>query len=137
MKKIDHLIWIFLAGVLAFSGLDKLLHYRGFVNAINDYRILPIPLGSAFAPLIVSAELWIAVGLCKAPWRRTAGLQASCLMLIFTIGWILNSTFGNRGICGCWFSISMASDEAHLALNLVLIILGALVWRTAPRAGDA
>jgi len=128
MGKLDNLIWAFLAAMLVFSGIDKLVHYQGFINAINDYRILPLPMGPFLAPLIISAELAIALGLCRSSWRRAAGLHSAVLLLIFTLGWTANWTLGSRGICGCWFSINMVDDEAHLVLNLILIVLSIFVW---------
>lgn len=47
--------------VFAFAGLDKVVHYHGFVNALNGYVILPFPMGSTPAPVVIAVELAVAV----------------------------------------------------------------------------
>lgn len=131
MSKIDKLTTLFLAVLFAFAGLDKLAHLHGFINAINSYRILPVPIGSTLAPLLIAAELAIAVGLLRSSWRRTASLQACGLMTVFTLALVMNRILGGREICGCWFSINMAEGNNHLALNLLIILLSLFVWHAA------
>lgn len=130
MNLLDKLIVSFLALVFAFAGLDKMAHFHGFVNALDGYVILPIPLGSVLAPVIIAAELAVAVGLIVRHWRRTAALQAAGLMTLLTIALAVNQTRGAEGICGCWFSINTAPGNLHLALNFILIALCLLVWLT-------
>lgn len=130
MKPIDRAITILIAAFFGFAGVDKILHLQGFINAINDYAFLPVPIGPYLAPIIIAAELMVPVGLSMAPWRRAAALQASLLMVIFTLALIGNKLMGGRGICGCWFSINMAHGNAHLLLNGILTVLSVLLWRT-------
>jgi hypothetical protein len=106
------------------------LHLHGFVNAINDYKFLPFPVGLYLAPLIVAAELAIAVGLLRSCWRQAAALQSAVLTTAFTIALAGNRLLGSRGICGCWFSINMAEGNAHFVLNGIIIGLSILLWYT-------
>lgn len=124
----DAAAWIFLAAVMAFAGLDKLVHYSGFVNAINDYRILPVPLGKYLAPALVALELGVAAGLCRRAWRRPAAFLSLLLLSLLTAAWGVNHALGGRGVCGCWFSINMGNDWVHLTLNLTLVLLSLSVW---------
>ncbi len=131
MKVIDWMITIFLIGLFAFSGVDKFLHLDGFINALNSYRILPIPIGEGLAPLVIAAELLVALGLTISRWRRRAALQAAMLMSVFTVALLFNHLLGERGVCGCWFSINMAKGETHLVLNILLILMCLFVWHAS------
>lgn len=130
MNVVDRYVAVFVGAFFAFAGLDKLFHLQGFFNAINNYAFLTIPIGSLLGPLIIGAELMIPIGLLIAPWRRTAALQASLLMVVFTVALIANERLGGRGICGCWFSINMAAGNAHLGLNVLVFLLSFLLWRS-------
>jgi len=132
MSLIDRLISFFLILLFAFTAVDKALHFSGFVKAINTYRLIPIPLGDVLAPIIIAAELTIAIGLLRDVWRRVAALQGAILMTIFTIGLLGNRLLGSNGICGCWFSIDMARGDAHFALNVIIIMLCLVTWRSPP-----
>lgn len=136
MNLTDKIIVAFLAVFFFFAGVDKALHIHGFVNAINDYKFLPVPVGLYLAPLIIAAELAIAIGFLRSCWRQTAALQSAALMTVFTIALAGNRVLGSRGICGCWFSINMAEGNAHFLLNGIIIGLSLLLWytwRTATR----
>ncbi|MCG8462862.1 MAG: hypothetical protein MI919_41785, partial [Holophagales bacterium] len=40
-----------------------------------------------------------------------------------------NLLYGERGICGCWFTITLAdSTESHLLLNGMIIAMSLIVW---------
>lgn len=120
---IDVLTIAFLVALFAFAAIDKALHVPGFVTAINNYRMLPIPMGSILAPLIIAAELTVATGLLRAGWRQTSAMAGAVLMAVFTVGLIGNRMSGADAICGCWFSISMAQGDAHFLLNGLVILM--------------
>jgi len=128
-RKIEMLMTLFLVALFAFAAIDKLLHVPGFIRAINSYRMLPIPMGSILAPVVIAAEAAVAVGLARRQWRRNASLAAACLMAVFTIGLVGNRLSGEDAICGCWFSISMAQGDSHFVLNATIIAMSLFVWR--------
>ncbi len=127
-NRMDAVVATFLALVFGFSSLDKFVHLHGFITAIDSYRILPVPMGSTLAPLVIAAELTVAAGLAWRPWRGTAALQAALMTLVFTVATVANRMTGATEICGCWFSLNMARGELHLVFNVALIILSLLVW---------
>jgi len=129
---VDSLIIGFLVGLFGYAAIDKIFHVPGFVKALDSYRMLPIPIGNYLAPLIIAAELAVAVGLAYREWRRTAALSAAILMGIFTLGLIGNRLSGKDAICGCWFSISMAQGDSHFALNGIVIAFSLFVWGETP-----
>lgn len=128
---IDALMTGFLVLLFGFAAVDKLFHIRGFIKALNSYRLLPVPMGEYLAPVIIAAELMTAIALLRPAWRRDAALQAAVLMTMFTIGLIGNALSGKDAICGCWFSISMAQGNVHFVLNGLVIAMSLLIWRGA------
>lgn len=134
MRNIDRAITGFLVLLFGFAGVDKLAHFTAFVSAINSYRILPIPLGPTLAPLVIAAELTIAVGLLTRGWRRAAAMQALLLMVVLTSALIGNRFLGDGSVCGCWFSVDMAAGNHHLLFNGIVILLSFSVWRTSKPA---
>lgn len=127
LLSVDGAVVLFLAFLFGFAAIDKLLHVPGFVTAINSYSLMPIPIGQYIAPLVIAAELAVVIGLLIPSWRRTAGWQATGLMVIFTIGLIGNRLAGKDAVCGCWFSISMAQGDMHFVLNGIMIAMGSAV----------
>jgi len=131
MSVLDTVISVFLALLFGFSGIDKLTHLDGFVSAINSYRVFPLPVGAFLAPIIIAAELTVAIGLMMPAWRRAASLQGALLLSLFTLALLVNRLLGARGVCGCWFSIEMAQGDVHFLLNGLLILLSLFLWRSA------
>lgn len=129
MKLVDKLILFLLVAVFLFSGLDKIFHYEGFVNALSNYVLVPFGLAPFLAAPVIAIELLIGIGLLLKRWRADAALLATAMLLLFTVALCLNYLYGSRGICGCWFTITLAeSTELHLAQNLMLAALSFLIW---------
>lgn len=132
MKALDKTITFFLAAVLIFSGIDKLLHYQGFINALRDYVIIPKSTAVWLALPVILCELMIGVSLLIRPWRRPALLATAALLSVFTVALATNHAFGGRAICGCWFTITLARGTmSHIAQNLIMAVLALTVWWSA------
>jgi hypothetical protein len=111
-----------------YSGLDKLFHYQGFVNALSDYVLVPKGWARHLAMPVIAIELLIAVGLVVHAWRRSAARLAAVTLGVFTSALLANYFLGARGICGCWFTFTLAqSTELHIAQNLVFLGLAVIV----------
>lgn len=128
---IDRLIVATLSLFFLFTSIDKVLHYQGFLNALDALRILPAPFGAELAPLVIAAELAIAAGLAVPPWRGIAALQSALLLFLFTVAMAVNQILGGREICGCWFSLSMLPGGLHLFFNGALIALSLAAWHSS------
>lgn len=129
MKKIDLGILLLLAVIFLFSGIDKLLHYDGFVNALRSYILVPRGWAPYLAAPVIAAELLIGIGLFLRPWRRMAALTAAGMLAVFTIAVALNYLLGGRGICGCWFTITLARGTGmHIVQNLIMLGLALSLW---------
>lgn len=124
----------FLAAIFLFSGIDKTLHYSGFVNALSSYAVVPGSLAATLAPAVILAELWIGAGLLLRPWRQTAAACGAVLLMIFTAALAINQIYAPGAVCGCWFTFTLAeSTGAHIAQNLVLSGLSWTLWLQARR----
>jgi uncharacterized membrane protein YphA (DoxX/SURF4 family) len=123
---------LFLVVVFLFTGIDKALHYSGFVNAIRDYVLVPRETAQYVAIPVIMIEIMIAIGLLVKPMRRFAAGWAAAILIVFTIAVALNHAFGRRGICGCWFTITLAQGTTmHILQNLLMLGLAVMVWLAA------
>jgi uncharacterized membrane protein len=129
MKHLRTLTFLVVAAILAFAGVDKLLHYEGFVNALRSYVLLPRGMAPILAPAVIAAELLVAVALFVRPWRSAAALAGAGLFVLFTTALAFNHLLGGRGICGCWFTVTLAQGTGmHVAQNLTLAALCLITW---------
>lgn len=137
MKLVDRGMLLLLVAIFLFSGIDKILHYDGFLNALRNYVVVPRGTAPYFAIPVIAVELMIGVGLLIPAWRRAAALTAAATLAVFTAALGLNHLYGGRGICGCWFTLTLAkSTGMHLLQNLLLLALSLSVW-WSERAGGA
>jgi len=115
-----------LIGLFSLAAIDKFIHFRGFVAAIQSYQLLPSRLESFAASFFIMAEFAIALGLLTKPWRRPACLSAVLLLTTFTVVYLAV----NPGrVCGCWFTLTLNSGGYfHILQNLVFIALAILTW---------
>jgi uncharacterized membrane protein YphA (DoxX/SURF4 family) len=137
MKIVDKLSIGSLALVFLFAGVDKIAHYDGFVNALRNYVLVPRGTAPWFASPLIALELVIGLGLLVPAWRRSAALTAAATLLLFTAALSINHLYGGRGICGCWFTITLAkSSGSHIAQNLVLLVMALLIVFDKPVEGQ-
>jgi hypothetical protein len=115
-----------LIALFSLAAIDKLLHFRGFVAAIQSYQLLPSRLESFAASFFIMAEFAIAFGLLTKRWRSAACLSAVLLLTTFTVVYLAV----NPGrVCGCWFTLTLNSGGYfHILQNLVFIGLAILTW---------
>lgn len=119
----------FLAVVFLFTGIDKALHYRGFINALSSYAVVPTGMARYLALPIILSEIWIACGLFVRPWRGLAAITGAGVLTVFTIALLINYIYAPGAICGCWFSITLGTASVtHILQNLTLVGLALLVW---------
>ena len=115
-----------LIGLFSFAAIDKLIHFSGFVAAIQSYQLLPSGLESSAAIFFLMAEFAIAFGLLTKRWRRPASLSAILLLGTFTVVYL---AVRPAGVCGCWFTLTLNSGGYfHILQNLVFIALAILTW---------
>lgn len=126
---LDRLIVILLSAIFLLSAADKIYHYRGFVDALRNYILVPFAAAPVISGPIIVLELAVGLGLLVTAWRSTAAMLAAATLGLFTSAIALNYLFGGRGICGCWFTVTLAEGTAsHLLLNGMLLGLALLLW---------
>lgn len=127
----------FLGILFLFAGVDKLFHMEGFVNALASYVIFPERAAPYLAMPIILTELWIGLGLMIRRFRGAAALTASIVLLVFTFALLVNYIYAPGAVCGCWFTITLAtSTPLHIALNVVLMALAISVLMSTLPIGD-
>jgi putative oxidoreductase len=129
MKHVRRLSILFLSALFLYAGIDKAVHYDGFINALNGYVLIPRGFGPSLALPLILCELLVGVGLLVKPWRSAAALLASGLLMMFTAAIAVNQHYAPGTVCGCWFTITLGEATAtHVLQNLVLLGLAASVW---------
>lgn len=119
----------FLTAIFLFTGIDKALHYRGFINALGSYAIVPTGMARYLALPIILSEIWIACGLLIRPWRKMAALIGAGFLSAFTVALLFNYIYAPEAVCGCWFSITLGTASiTHILQNVTLFGLALLVW---------
>lgn len=128
MRVVDRaVVWV-LAGVLLVSGIDKLFHYEGFTNALDNYVLVPLGWAPFLALPIIAVEILAGLGLLLPRWRSKAAGLAAVAITCFTLAIAVNYSVGERGICGCWFTVTLAKGTTtHILQNLLLIALAILI----------
>jgi hypothetical protein len=123
LKEIPRFI---LVALFALAALDKVIHFKGFVAAVNSYGVLPESLKHSAAIFFIMAEFVIAFGLVTKRWRRTACLAAVLLLGLFTVVYL---AVNPAGVCGCWFTLTLSTGGyLHILQNVVFIGLAILTW---------
>lgn len=122
----------FLSLVFIYAGLDKVVHYDGFINALSSYAVVPSIIAPGLAPGIILLEILIGVALLLPSRRAPAALGAALTLAAFTTALVVNLLVAPGSVCGCWFSITLAeSDGGHITLNLILLGLALTLWGQA------
>jgi hypothetical protein len=102
----DTAIHVFLSVVLACiflaSAVPKLLHPRGFILAVLEYRVLPERLGWLYGRLLPPLELLLALLLLSGTAVRLAAIVGSLLLLSFLIAVSINLARGRTLDCHCF-----------------------------------
>lgn len=113
-----------IAALLSVSAVDKLLHYHGFVTALDNYVVVPPGFGKYLALFVVGSEVWIATGLLVASVRRTAAVAASALLAVFAGALTVNYFLDPTADCGCWFTFTLSeSTPLHIVFNCAVAAL--------------
>lgn len=115
-----------LIALFSFAAIDKVIHFQGFVNAVQSYHLLPASLVRPAAIFFIMAEFAIAFGLLTKRWRRPACLAAVLLLGLFTAVYLVVNP---AGVCGCWFTLTLSSGGYfHILQNLIFMGLAILAW---------
>ncbi|WP_225444092.1 MauE/DoxX family redox-associated membrane protein [Echinicola arenosa] len=122
--------WLYLASSMlfvalwTFTGIEKLLGFSAFQQAMMNQTI-PVVWAKLLAPIIIIAELGLALLLVFKTTKRLGMLFSSLLMTVFTtyIGLVWMGAFP-RIPCSCAGFIESMGWEGHFLFNVGFIVLG-------------
>jgi len=113
-------------GTLVFGAavLGKLRHRDEFVGVVANYRLVPEPLATAVAWLIIVFEIAIVLSFATGLWLTAAAALAVLLLCVFAVAMAINLVRGRTEIdCGCFQSaLRQRLSIALVVRNLLLIV---------------
>lgn len=123
LKELPRFILVALFG---YAAIDKLLHFQGFVAAVQSYQLLPDRIEYSTAIFFIIAELAIAIALVTRRWRRQASISAVLLLGLFTTVYLMARP---ESVCGCWFTLTLNTGGSfNILQNLIFIGLAIITW---------
>lgn len=130
MKILRNVAAVVLAGILIFSGVDKVLHWTQFLLSLIQYRFLPPGGVEVVACLVVGSEICIGLALL-IPRLRRAGLAGAALLFgSFTMAVTYLTSASPGAPCGCTFLFGPGgAGVAHIGLTVVLSALSGALYR--------
>ncbi len=109
----------------AASSVAKLVSFRGFRAAVEEFRLLPARLVGPFAGLVVLAELAAAIFLLSGTAVELGLVVAVALLIAFTIALVRVLRRGQSVACRCFGQLSAGPVTwTTVARNGVLAAVG-------------
>ena len=125
---------IIVGGIFIYAGVTKIVDPVGFANDIDNYKILPWPIGVRLAFYLPWLEIFCGLALIS---RRLYLGGLSILISLTCVFIIASITAKIRGIditCGCFGHASKDwSFSTHLALDFAILALLVLLMRSSRR----
>src|SRR4030095_14858986 len=114
-----------LAACFGTSGIAKLFDPAGTTKAAADFGV-PASLTRVVAYLLPAAEALIAASLVFVQFSWFGAVGATGLLLVFTLGMLVQLAKGNAPDCHCFGQIhSEPVGKASIARNVALVVLAA------------
>ena len=118
-----------IGGIFIYAGVTKVFDSIGFANDIDNYKILPWPIGVRLAFYLPWLEIFCGLGLVFRVLYRGALSILTALIVVFTLATIAAKVRGLDITCGCFGHASQHwSLTAHLATNLTILAALVLLW---------
>jgi len=114
---------VFTALLFVRACVHKINDFVAFTGFVEDYKLVPARLASAFGAMIVAGEAFIVIG-SLLPWTRPAAMMiAAALLVIYAVGIAINLMRGRGRIeCGCG-GPAQAISPALILRNVVLGVI--------------
>lgn len=141
MSSLVALLRIGLGGTFLYAAVMKLPDMAAFAESVANYRLVPPPLVSAVAAVVIGVELVLGALLVSGRLARGAALVAAGVLAAFTAGLSQALLRGIDLRCGCFGGtesaswLTVARDAVMLAVALVLLARGP--GRLLPERGAA
>jgi uncharacterized membrane protein YphA (DoxX/SURF4 family) len=116
-----------LAAVFGTAGIAKLFDPAGSAKAAADFGVPPL-FTRTVAYMLPAAELLIAGSLLFVQFSWFGAIGAAGLLLVFTIGMLVQLAKGNAPDCHCFGQIhSEPVGKASIARNVAFLLLAAFL----------
>jgi putative oxidoreductase len=129
---------LIIAGVFIYAGVLKVLDPLRLAYDIDNYKILPWPVGVCLAFYLPWLEIFSGVALIV---RRLylGGLSIlTVLILVFIVATVAAKARGLDITCGCFGHASKNwSFGGHMALDLSLLVVLIALWTSRRKFGEA
>lgn len=129
--RLEFVIRLALAALLAWAGVLKALDPAAFAEAIQGFRLTTVPVAAALALYLPWLELLLAAGLLAPRWRSGALLVTTVLFAAFTALWMVTWLRGIDVACGCFGG----AGHTPAAWGFVRALIPAFAAGWALRAG--
>lgn len=125
-----------LAAILLGAGVEKIMHYGAFVNALRTFQLVPRGVADLVAPPLIGMEILAGLGLLLAWSRRQAAYLTIALLALFSVFIGFDWLVGGREVCEVRFSLTLPyPDLFGLARSLVFLGLSLSVLSDQRRQG--
>ena len=119
--------WV-LALVFIYAAAGKIIHPSGFVDDIDNYRLLPYILVTVMAVILPWIEVLCGLLLIFGRWMRGASLILIVLNIVFIFA-ISSALFRGLDInCGCFTLLESGSKVGLVRIFEDILLLAMSVW---------
>ncbi len=122
---------VIVGALFVYAGAVKVLDPVGFAGDIENYKMMPWPIGVRLAFYLPWLEILCGLALITRFLYRGGLLILTALMAVFVVATIVAKMRGLDISCGCFGHASKYLSFAwHLALDFVLVAALLFLWRT-------
>ena len=125
--------WIF-GGIFVFAGITKVADPQSFLASIRGFRLLPDPFAASAALGLPWLEIFCGAAVMAGVFRRAGLLLLNVCLVSFIIALLVAKIRGLDVTCGCFGSTFKTSVRVELAIDFVLLAVGAGLLRHAVRS---
>jgi uncharacterized membrane protein YphA (DoxX/SURF4 family) len=120
---------VLLGGLFFYAGLQKVLHFHEFAEAVLAYRLLPESLVALAVAGLPWLEIAAGLGLVAGFKRRSCLLLLTGLVAVFLVVIVVTMARGLSIDCGCGLFFQRQVGWAAVLEDAVLLIWSAgLYW---------
>jgi putative oxidoreductase len=120
-----------IGGLFIYAGVVKVLDPVGFAGDIENYKVLPWPVGVRLAFYLPWLEILCGLALIVRRLYWGGWFILTALMVVFIVATIVAKMRGLDISCGCFGHASKYFNFAwHLALDFVLLGGLLFLWKT-------
>ena len=127
MKRI---VAILIGGLFVYAGIVKVIDPVEFARDIDNYKMLPWPIGVWLALYLPWLEIFCGLALMTRVFYRGSVFIVTGLMSLFIVASIVAKARGLDVSCGCFGHASTYLNFSwHLALDFLLLGGLLLLWK--------